>query len=401
MATRRQVTKATHRRYVQASRKEKAHILDEFVETTGYNRSYAARVLRNGGPEARSRSSPPQAPSGRRRGGRRRVYGDAVLEPLTRIWEILGFPCGKRLAACLPDVVDALVFHGELVCRPKIIEQLRNVSGATIDRLLAPQRKRFELRGRSGTKPGSLLKSQIPIRTYADWDDARPGFVEIDLVSHSGSNASGDFCQTLTMTDIATGWTETLAVRNKAQKWVFLAIQQLRCQLPFPLLGIDSDNGSEFINHHLVDYCKQERITFTRARPYRKNDNCHVEQKNWTTVRQTVGYHRYDTPQELDALNRLYAAYRLLHNYFLPQAKVVAKWREGGRSRRRYDRPQTPCARTLGSSGLSALTSQSLREQYTCLNPAQLRRDIQTVTEEIRRLVRVKHSDENPGYEYI
>jgi hypothetical protein len=398
MATRRQVTKSVRDRYIEASRKEKGRILDEFVQTTGYNRSYAARALRNG---VHTKCLAPRSPSARRLGrGRKRVYGDAVLAPLTRIWETLGFPCGKLLAASLPRVVDALERHGELRCRPKIREQLRGISAATIDRLLAPERARHQLKGRSGTKPGSLLKSQIPIHISTDWSDARPGFVEIDLVAHCGGDSSGDHCQTLTMTDVATGWTETRAVRNKAQKWVFAGIQALRNQLPVSLLGIDSDNGSEFINHHLLRYCRQEAITFTRARPYRKNDNCYVEQKNRTTVRQVVGYYRYDTPGELGALNRLYAAQRLLHNYFLAQRKLVEKQRHGSQVTRVYDAGATPYARML-SSGVAEQVAHSLTKQYARLNPAQLRRDIQTATDQLLRLVAVKGSEENPGYEYM
>jgi hypothetical protein len=202
---------------------------------------------------------------------------------------------------------------------------LARISPATIDRRLAVDRAGMNGKGRSGTKPGGLLKHQIPIRTFADWDDDRPGFVEIDLVGHEGGNPRGEFCQTLTMTDIATGWTEPFAVRNKAQRWVFEGLRRCRQRLPFRLLGIDSDNGQEFINANLHTYCFYESITFTRGRVSNKNDNCYVEQKNWSVVRHAVGYRRYDTTEELATLNALYDQLRLMINYFTPSAKLTAR----------------------------------------------------------------------------
>lgn len=219
-----------------------------------------------------------------------------------------------------------------------------------------------------------MLKSQISVRTWADWDEDRPGFVEIDLVGHEDGNPRGEFAQTLTVTDIATGWTETRAVRNKAQKCVFAALKEIRSALPFPLLGIDSDNGAEFINDHLLRYCTTKEITFTRSRPGNKNDGAHVEQTNWTVVRHAVGYARYDTPTELAALNECYELLRLERNFFAPQQKLVSKTRDGAKVTKRYDTAQTPYQRLLTHPAVNPTVKDRLSDLYGTLNPAQLRR---------------------------
>lgn len=224
-------------------------------------------------------------------------------------------------------MIKKLEKHEELVLSQEVKAKLLSISPATVDRLLQKEKRKLTFTFRSYTKPGTLLKHQIPVRTFADWDEKRPGFCEMDLVAHDGGNPSGDFCQTLDVTDVLTGWTETQAVKNKAQKWVFEALEQIRARLPFPLLGIDSDNGGEFINHQLIRYCQKEQITFTRSRPSKKNDNCYVEQKNWTMVRKTVGYLRYETEDELLLLNQLYSLLRLYTNFFQPVTKLVFKER--------------------------------------------------------------------------
>lgn len=221
-----------------------------------------------------------------------------------------------------------------------------------------------------------MLKRQIPIRTFAEWDDATPGFCEVDLVGHDGGDPRGDFCQTLDLTCVATGWTEMRAVRNKAQVWVFEALKDIRSHLPFPLLGLDSDNGSEFINDQLHRYCVDQKITFTRSRPYRKNDNCFVEQKNWSVIRQQVGYLRYDTPEELKVLAELYGSLRLYVNFFQPQMRLVEKTRQGAKVRKRYDTARTPYQRILASPAVSEDRKEQLTELYRTLNPVQLKRDI-------------------------
>ena len=250
------------------------------------------------------------------------------------------------------------------------------ISPAMIDRLVAPARKRYQLRARSQTKPGTLLKHQIPIRTFSDWNEARLGFVEIDLASHEGGDPRGDFAYTLDATDICTGWTETVAVRNRAERWVFAGLKEALARFPFEIRGIDSDNGSEFINNHLVRYCSEQKITFTRSRPYRKNDNCFVEQKNSSVVRRTVGYARHDTPGELDLLNELYSRLRLYTNYFQPVMKLVEKTRAGSRVMRKYDQAKTPFARVLKSPHIEKQVKKDLRCDYKELNPVTLGREI-------------------------
>ena len=221
------------------------------------------------------------------------------------MWVICDGICGKRLAPYLEEIVPTLERLGELTLDKVTRRKLIGISPATIDRMLAPARKRYQLRARSQTKPGTLLKHQIPIRTFSDWDELRPGFIEVDLVSHEGGNARGDYAYTLDATDVCTAWTETEAARNRAERWVFAGLERVKERFPFDIIGIDSDNGGEFINNHLFRYCTENKITFTRSRPYRKNDNCFVEQKNYSVVRRAVGYRRYDTPCELEVLNEL------------------------------------------------------------------------------------------------
>jgi hypothetical protein len=267
------------------------------------------------------------------------------------------------------------------------------VSPATIDRLLAPERKKAQLKGRSTTKPGTLLKRQIEIRTFSDWDESKPGFVEVDLVAHDGGSSSGDYCHTLDVTDVCTGWTETRAVKNRAQVWVFEALREIQAQLPFKLLGIDSDNGGEFINHHLLAYCSAQGIKFTRGRPYKKNDNCYVEEKNYSVVRKTVGYARYDTEQELALLNQMYSLLRLYTNCFLPVMKLADKQRFGSKVKKTYNPPLTPYKKLIQSIEMPEKAKRQLRKQYLTLNPAQLDREIAALQARLAKLTTEKQSE--------
>lgn len=379
MGERQAVARQVAVRYRDASRVEKARMLDELCAVNGWHRDHARKALRI--------ALCPKSVGGKRKTLRgsvsRVVYGRDVVAALEVCWAVVGGPCGKRLAPFLPDLVDRLRACGELRITGQVRDLLVGMSAATIDRKLAGARARLRLKGRSGTKPGSLLKSQIPVRTWADWDDAVPGFVEVDLVGHEGGNSRGEFCQTLTVTDIATGWTETAAVRNKAGKRVVAALDDIAAALPFPLLGVDSDNGQEFINNHLLSYCTANKITFTRSRPSRKNDNAHVEQKNWSIVRQTVGYHRYDTDVEVELLNRLYQRLRLMTNFFTPQQKLVEKTRVGAKVNKRHDRAQTPFQRLYAREDVDQRVKGNLDRWYRQLNPAQLRRDIAALQEQL------------------
>jgi len=396
------VTKQLALNYKRARKKEKGKILDTVIELSGYNRSYAARVLRE-------RAKPKVI--GRVREGRHTItlvedertkrkkkqrkrpskYDKEVVVALCKVWVICDCICGKRLKPYLSEIIPVLERLGELKVNEEVRKKLLEISPATIDRLLAPARKRYQLKARSNTKPGTLLKHQIPIRTFSDWNEKRPGFVEIDLVSHGGGDPSGDFIQTLDMTDICTGWTETEAVKNKAQVWVFAGIEKAKKRFPFKILGIDSDNGSEFINGHLLRYCRENKITFTRSRPYRKNDNCFVEQKNYSVVRRAVGYLRYDTEEELKVINELYAHLRLYTNFFQPVMKLIKKTRIGSRVKKKYDRARTPFRRVLESSFVPKQAKEALKKEYAKLNPVELKREIIRLQDRLEALARSKN----------
>jgi hypothetical protein len=306
-----------------------------------------------------------------------------VISALTVCWTVLGMPAGKRLAPMLSELVAVLRHFGELIVEEDTAALLVSMSAATIDRRLAPERRKHQLKGRATTKPGSLLKSQIPVRTWADWDDGRPGFVEIDLVCHDGGNLTGPHAFTLTVTDIATGWTENRSVPSKAAKYVLAALNDIAAKMPFPILGVDSDNGSEFINVHLLQWCEQRQITFTRARPGNKNDGCHVEQKNWAVVRQVVGYHRYDTASELLLLNEIWQLQSRLTNYFYPQQKLVSKVRTGAKVSKKHDIAATPFHRAIDHPNTAVQRIVSLTRTYSLINPAAIQRQIGSLTAQL------------------
>jgi hypothetical protein len=382
MAERKAVTAATRSRYQRASKKEKGKILAEFIELTGYHRVYARSVLRTVERKL-VREQPGRAQSKSATEKSRKVYDQQVLVALRQIWMILDYICGKRLVAIMPEMIRRLEYWGELKIETEVRAKLLRISAASIDRLLRAERRKHELRGRGRTKPGTLLKKQIPLRTFSEWNEQRPGFVEIDLVGHDGGVVQGDYLFTLDMTDVYSGWTEVQAVQNKAQVWVFAALKQLRARLPFPLHGIDSDNGSEFINADLLEYCQQQRLTFTRSRPYRKNDNCYVEQKNYTMVRRHVGYQRLAGQQQLAFVNELYKHLRLYANYFQPLMKLKHKERHGSQVKKTYDMAQTPYQRLLQSPYLSASSKRRLKAEYARLNPAELKRQIERLQEQL------------------
>jgi len=374
--SKRELVEATRPRYLKANKAGKAHILNEFVANTGYHRKYAIRILKH-----RAK------PKGLKKKGRQKVYQGEVVQALSWIWEICGRICSKRLKPFLPEIVSVLERQNELHLTAETKTLLLSMSCATIDRRLGPVR--FEHRhGLSTTKPGTLLKKAIPVRTYTPWEDEKPGFVEIDLVAHCGETTEGQYLNTLTATDLATGWTECLAIPNKTQPAVSQAIQELRQRLPFRLLGLDSDNGSEFINDTLLRYCQSEQITFTRSRPYHKNDQAHVEQKNWSVVRHTVGYDRLETPQELALLGSIYADLRLYINFFQPVLKLMAKEQVDGKTVKKYDQAATPYRRVLALEQLPIETKVHLTNLYISLNPVALRACIDTKVARLWKIIR-------------
>lgn len=388
MREKRSVTAIVASRYRKATKKEKYIILGEFTQLNGYNRCYAAFLLREHGKRLRVNTNTVLVGDFRKRNKRNkpRIYDDKVESALKKIWFLMDCICGKRLAPMLGELIGVLERFGEIELESEVKEKLLNVSPATIDRLLVEERKKQTLRARSKTKPGTLLKHQIPIRTFSEWDEQKPGFVEMDLVGHDGGDVSGDYIQTLDITDVCTGWTETQAVRNRAQVWVFEALKQIRECLPFKLLGIDSDNGGEFINDQLYRYCQKEQITFTRGRPYRKNDSCYVEQKNYSVVRRAVGYLRYETEEQLEVINELYGYLRVYTNYFQPVMKLIEKTRVGSRVRKKYDKSKTPYHRVIESSHVEEEEKKALSTEYAKLNPAELKRQITRLQNKLRKL---------------
>ena len=358
-------------RYQQAGKKAKTLILDEFCATCGYNRKYAIRMLSKSRPKESRRSS--------KRPGPKAVYREAkLLEALKRIWFASDQMCSKKLKAALPlwlPFYDTEFEPLEQATRTKLLE----VSSATIDRLLKPYRA-LHKKGRCTTRPGTLLKNQIPVKTE-HWDVSQPGFFEADTVAHCGNSMAGDFVYSLTFTDILTGWTENRAVWGRGSQGVLRQIEDIEQGIAFPILGFDCDNGSEFLNHHLVRYFTDRPsnpVMFTRSRPFQKNDNAFVEQKNWTHVRQLLGYDRFDKPELVGLINDLYKnEWSLFNNYFCPTLKLKEKTKINSRYVKTYEPPQTPCQRLLASEHMNPVAKNNLQEVYNDLNPFTLKRRIE------------------------
>ncbi len=380
--SKREYTEAVHKRYKHAPRSEKKVILDEFCATTGYHRKYAIILLKG---FKRFRK-----PVRKKRGRKARYRKDEIIKPLKKIWLAANLPCSKRLKAILPLWLPG--YHERFGMLPlDVVQALRHISPATIDRVLKPVRTKYGRHVRSTTKPGTLLRRQIPIAVN-QWDETRPGFLEADMVAHCGDTTAGMYISTLGLVDIATGWTEQRAVWGKGERGVLEQIADVESSLPFPLLGFDCDNGSEFLNYHLLRHFTERTkpVSFTRSRAYHKDDNAHIEQKNWTHVRQWLGYDRFDDPSLVDLLNDLYRnEWRLFHNFFCPSVKLIAKERIGSKTIKHHDIPRTPYQRIMLSNHISEPIKQSLAKELETLNPFVLRQAMEAKLKKIFSIINI------------
>ena len=384
LTSRRELVASIGPRYRQAPRKQKQQILNEFVAATGYHRKYAIHLLNQAEPD-----HPPARPQ---RKGRQRVYTGEVQEALGVVWKVANRICSKRLVPFLPELVDALERHGHLVLSSEIKTRLLGISPATVDRLLGGLRRAGAGVGRGGSERSSFLKQQVPIRTFSEWEGAQTGYMEADLVAHCGGDVSGSYLHTLVLTDVVTGWTECLALLFRDQQMVLQAVCQARRQLPVPLLALDTDNGSEFLNSSLYDYCEAEQIIFTRSRPYKKNDQCFVEQKNGVVVRQFIGYERFEGVEPCRILTQLYSRLRLYLNFFQPSMKLLTKTRLGSRVRKSYDQAQTPYQRLQAAAGVPSAVKDKLQAQFMALDPVQLLLDIRSLQDQLWAYADVERS---------
>lgn len=370
------------KRYRGASKELKKTLLDECCQVCGYHRKHAIRRLN----QALNKNTRVKNSGRRRNSGRPRQYDHPeLLEVLTRIWRAMNLPCAKRLHAALSLWVPAYIQHFGIQLSEKVLTLAKTISPATIDRLLRPERQKHQKLGLATTKPGSLIKNQIPIKTD-QWDETTPGFVEADTVAHCGDSAAGMFVLSVNLVDIATGWTATRAVWGKGERGVLAAITSIEPALPFPIRGFDCDNGGEFLNHHLIKYFKERKqpAQFTRSRPYHKNDNAHIEEKNWTHIRQYLGYSRFDRPEIVALLNNLYCQeWYLFFNFFMPSVKLLEKKRDGAKIIKKHDRPKTPLQRMLASTTISAVVKKQLTAQYHACNPFQLQEQIKTKIKQV------------------
>lgn len=383
MKERASVTKETAKHYKDVGKKEKQIILDEYVKLTGFARKYAIcklngcikrqehifnnvviKSVRIENPKRKKREYIPK-------------YGKDVLNSLTKIWRTFDFMCGQRLIPFIRENLDTLYVESLFEITSTVYEKLKTLSSATANRLLKSERQKNKIHGTSTTKAAGNLNKLIPIRTYFDWDERVPGFFEMDTVAHDGGTACGEYCFTLDFTDVCTGWTVLYALLNKAHRWVKESSEDLKKNLPYPLKGLDSDNGSEFKNYQMVKWCDENKVTFTRSRSYKKNDNCFVEQKNYSVVRHLVGYYRYEGEAAKIALQNLYDKWNLLVNYFYPSVKILAKERKNAHTYKKYDSAKTPYRRCLESDKISDEVKSRLQEIKTKLNVVQLKKQVE------------------------
>ncbi len=382
----------------QRRRAARSQLLDEAERLTEYNRHYAAWLLRHVG-----RVRVVEGPDGslvklvvgqhnKRRASRRpRRYDQRVKRVLLYLWECFDQMCGKRLVAVVPQMLGLLVRQGKLTKGSEVYAKLRQISAATVDRLLKEERAKRRLKGIAHTRPSTALKNSIPVVISSELRRDEPGHYQMDLVGHDGGNPNGQFAFTLTAVELYSGWVEPRILLNKAQRWAKNAVESLKNSAPVPLRSLHSDNDSAFLNEPLQSWCAAQNIRYGRARPYHSNDTCYVEQKNYNIVRQAVGYARYETQEEVATMARLYEKLRLLINFFYPSMKLMDKKRVNGRIRKRYDKPRTPAARLLECRSVSEHTKRRLREQLATLDPMALKAQIATLQSRLLGLVRKKN----------
>lgn len=381
MHTKHELAKEILRRYIKSTKEEKKLILDEFCANTGYNRSYAITKLKKLQLTPHFKDSV----AGKHTRNRERIYDSYVSAVVAQIYEALGGIGSRRMHPLVSTMLEKGIAFGHIKTNLLTEAKVRMMSKSTLGRMMTRIREKNALKGISTTRPGTLLKSEIPLRVGA-WEETHPGFSEIDLVAHCGDNGAGMFISTLNTTDIATGWFEAEAVMGKAQERVLAGVKAIRERIPFGMLGIDSDNGSEFINRQLYGYCLQEDIVFTRSRPYKKDDNAHIEQKNFTTVRQVLGYQRFDTEEVLNLMNKLYRGpLRLYINFFQPSVKCIEKKRVGAKIKKVYDVAQTPYERVLAHPKTSRKTKEILTHLFEKLDPFTLRKEVDALVWEIQK----------------
>jgi len=365
----REIVRRKRKEYSKAAKGQKKRILDEVQELTGYHRESLARMLRGGVPREKGPIRRPRA----------KKY-ERILPQLKFVWATSFYACGKRLQPFLGELLSVLVRFGEISVTPHEESLLRSISAATIDRMLSGDRATMMVKGRTTTKPGTLLRSRIPVRTFAEWNEKAPGFFELDLVGHCGGTGAGEFLYTLNMTDVFSGWVALGAMKGRGEMGTLAAVKSASKRIPFRVRGIDSDNDGGFINYHMDKYCRKEKIKFTRCRPYKKNDQCHVEQKNWSVVRAFIGYRRFETDGQLSLLQKIYPLVMAYHNFFSPMMKLTGKERIGSKVTKRYSAAMTPYRRLLTSNGhIDEATKDELRREYEATNPAELLRRIRTL----------------------
>ena len=372
MKTRKKLTEETAKRYCTAGKKQKSKIIDEFTATTGYNRKYAIHILKNSARikithfNNKEKKSVQIITRQRKKRTYVKYYGDDVKEEVVRLWIFSMFLCAKRLVTFIRDNLD--YFADKFAYSNEMKVKLSKISSATIGRMIKSEIPKYSIRGISTTRPAKNLNKLIPIRVYFDWDSLKPGFFEADTVANCGMSTEGQYISTLTLTDVYSGWTENRALLNKAHRWVKEAVGDVKKKLPFQMKGLDSDNGTEFKNTQLLGWCQENHVEFTRSRPYKKNDNCYVEQKNDSVVRRIVGYYRFEGGEARNVMAELYETYNLLVNYFFPSMKIQKKERVDAKVTKKYDEAKTPYTRLLECDSLPEGAKQELRRRKNSLN---------------------------------